>query len=170
MFSTVTFDTVRENTALPFGGEYHENGMRVTSASFNALIGDPLLMIPTNAVYFHGGGEYIEFSMLNGALFDLLSLDLITNVRPDRLIATSKNTAFIPVSPFGLTGAVSPIVFSGPEYSNLQWFRISTIHFATEVDNVTFQSNAVPEPSATLLLAGSLVGVLGYAWLRKQEA
>ena len=125
--SLVTFDTVPENTALPFGGEYHENGMRVTSASFNALIGDPLLMIPTNAVYFHGGGEYIEFSMLNGALFDLLSLDLITNVRPDRLIATSKNTAFIPVGPFGLTGAVSPIVFSGPEYSNLQWFRISPI-------------------------------------------
>jgi hypothetical protein len=125
--SLVTFDMVPENTALPFGGEYHENGMRVTSASFNALIGDPLLMIPTNAVYFHGGGEYIEFSMLNGALFDLLSLDLITNIRPDRLIATSKNTAFIPVGPFGLTGAVSPIVFSGPEYSNLQWFRISTI-------------------------------------------
>jgi len=164
--SLVTFDTVPEGTVLPFGGEYHENGMRVISASYNSLIGDPLLMIGTNGVYFHGAGEYVEFSMLNGSSFDLLSLDLITNVRPDRLIATSSNPTFVSIGPFGLDGAVSHIIFSGPEYSTLQWFQIGTMHFGTEVDNITFQSYAVAEPT-TLLLWGTTA--LGFGLLRARR-
>ncbi len=153
--TTVTFDTVPDGTPLPYGGTYCESGMIATSYSNFSSFSDPLNWFPTNALYFHGNNQdlgqwdanvikpyhaYIEFRMANGSRFDLQSLDIGTNQNsgtPERRwIQTSAGATFWPILPDG--GTVTTLNFSGPDYSNLEWFRVGTVWFATEVDNITF--------------------------------
>ena len=178
----VSFDTVPEGTAMPNGGTYYENGMQATSHSDYSVLQDSLSMLPTNALYFHGNdgagantagvigpnNAYIEFREIDGSHFDLLSLDLVSGgnfgTPSRRWITTSAGGA--PFWPqFGDSARVVPLTFSGAAYSDLDWFRVGTVWFATELDNIAF--NVVPEPGTAALLAMGALGFLGAARRRR---
>jgi hypothetical protein len=158
----VTFDTFSfSQPAIPFPYDsvYTENGMMVISRSHYAGLGDNfhspfVVSVTSNTVYFHGVDEYIEFRLVNGSRFNLLSLDLFTNGYSGRTLETSA------AANLALPNDSGHVSFSGPEYSNLEWFRARTSWFATELDNITF-SSAIPIPSSLLLFGSGLVGLIG---------
>ena len=148
---TMTFDEVLAGTSIPYGESYTENGMMVTSYSYNSEIGDPLKGNPTNALYFHGGGLSIAFNMVGGYHFDLISFTYYTNGWGDgRWIETSKGVKLY------LQGVLTPkiINFSGSGFTDIEWFSVVTPGFAIEVDtiNVNSYSTSVPDTSVMLLL------------------
>jgi hypothetical protein len=113
-------------------------------------------------LYFHGTGDYIEFSLVGGMHFDLNSFWLVTNGFIDRWIETSKSAGQVNI---GYPIVWMEMTFSGPEYSDLEWFRIGTPWFATEIDAITV--TPVPEPSS--VVAWGLVS-LGFAsWCRFRQ-
>lgn len=179
----ITFDSVVDGTPLANGGTYTENGMKATSHSNYSQFSDAINMLPTNALYFHGNDSndayspagiigvnnaYIEFSMADGSTFDLLSLTLVSGgnygTQKRRWVTTSAGAEYWPL--FQDTAVVVPLTFSGSSYSNLDWFRVGTVWFATELDNIAF--NVVPEPGTTALLAMGALGFLGGAARRRR--
>ena len=160
MAAIVTFDTfpfAQPAISFPYDSVYTENGMKVISRSNNAGLGDNfyspfVVKVTSNTVYFHGVNEYIEFRMVDGSRFNLLSLDLFTNGYYGRTLETSAGAVL------ALPNTSGHVSFSGQEYSNLEWFRAGTGWFATELDNITF--SAVPIPSAIWLLGSGLVGLV----------
>ncbi len=124
---------------VPNGGEYVEAGMKVTSFSDNSQIGDPLLIGTSgNWFYFHGREQYVEFRRVDGALFDLTSFDLASNGYADRWLETSAAAARITL-PTNHAAQLqqSHFPFVGFDYEDLEWFRVGTPWFATQVDNVS---------------------------------
>ena len=144
---------------MPIGTTYVESGMVVTSFSDNASVGyDPLTWNPTGgALYLHGTNQYVEFRMANQSTFNLNSFDFMTNIGPldSRWIATS--TGWSEPLP---SVHLQTLNFTGPNYSNINWFRVGTSDWATELDNVNF--TATPEPSTYILLSIAL-GAVGFA-------
>lgn len=175
--TTVTFEDVAAGV-LPFGGTYTENGMKVTSYSDYSQIGDPLGWNPTgNALYFHGEFQYVEFSMTDGSLFNLLSFDFLTNGSSNvRWIETSKTSSdpnerlylngvtSIYAGTWIYVGTLDNLTFSSTEFQDIGWFRIVSAGRATEMDNVVFELSSandsvpIPEPSTIILLG---IGILG---------
>jgi hypothetical protein len=163
--SIMTFGTGPETNpavALPYQRTYIENGMVVTSYSHFSAIGDPLFGNPIqygNALYFHGTNEYVEFRMADGSKFDLNSFDLMTNLYLGRYIQTSKGYSQ------ELPGVLfQTLTFSGDHYSDLDWFRIVTPWFATQVDNINFTSrqtgSSVPLPPSVLFLGSGIMALI----------
>lgn len=73
--------------------------------------------------------------MVDGSLFDLQSLDFLTNwFTNNRWLETS--TGKTTLLPGYIT--VTTIPFPGIDYSNLEWFRVGTPWYATQVNNITF--------------------------------
>jgi hypothetical protein len=180
------FDTVPDGTPMPYGGTFVQNGMKATSYSNFSILSDndALKMLPTNALYFHGNdgadsyapaatigpnNAYIDFRMVDGSKFDLLSLDLVSGGNygtPERRwITTSAGSTYWPL--FQDTLVVVHLTFSGSNYTQIDWFRVGTQWFATELDNVTFN---VPEPAT--IIVWSLLGGLAVAagWRRWRKA
>ena len=169
----VTFDTVTPPVHVPYLGFYTENGVRLTSYSQDSFITDWLYVLGSSGIYFdsvYGYNEYIEFSMDDGSTFDLVSFVLATNGNYGnsnaRWLETSAGAldywTFLPFS----TATATPLNFSGSLYSDLTWFRVSTVYFATELDDVVVNSHseAVPEPGSLSL---AVLAVLALLSLRK---
>ena len=158
--SMVTFDTVPAGTPIPYGGTYSENGMIVTSYSDYSQIGDPLTGSPSNAFYFHGSGQYIDVRMVENYYFDLLQLDYKTNGFSDyRWIETSAGALMYLPGVYPLTTVNLP----SEGFTNIEWFRVGTPYFATQVDNIYFESTGImtPTPSSIMLLVTGLFGIAG---------
>jgi len=118
--SVMQFETTPH--ALPSGTTYEESGMVLTSYSDSASVGyDPLTWNPTGgALYFASTGRYVEFRMADQSRFNLNSFDFMTNGYTDaRWIETStgwsENLPGVHLQTFN---------FSGPNYSNIDWFRV----------------------------------------------
>jgi cysteine-rich repeat protein len=128
--------TSAQQGAIAFGGTYTESGLVATSQSHYSSIGDPIGGSTNKALYFHGTNEYILFNLADGSNFDLLSFDFLTNGFGNvRWLETS---AGVHISLPGYT-TWTTIPFSGASYSDIQWFKIGTPWYATEVDNVNFR-------------------------------
>lgn len=121
---------------------------------------DELFAGDTDPLYFHGTGDYIEFRLVGGSHFNLNSFRIVTNSET-RWVETSNSAG--PVH-FGGPWVWTEMTFSGPEYSDLDWFRIGTHWPATEVDAITV--TPVPEPPS--VVAWGLVS-LGLAIWRRQS-
>ena len=166
MATSMTFDAGPAGP-LPFGGTYAENGMVVTSYSDNAQIGTPLGVNPTgNGLYFHGVDQYVEFAMVDGSTFDLNSFDFLTNGFTDNRWVEASSGAFQ-----YLPGVVDwqTFTFAGTGFQSIEWFRVGTPWFATEMDNVNFTSSEpspVPEPATFTLMSVGLAGI-GFGKRRK---
>ena len=150
----MTFNSVAEGTGFPFSSTYRENGMVAFCQSHNSQFGDPLNGAPTAALYFHGTGEYIEFSMEGGAPFTLLSLELLSNGFVSRWIQTS-GSGGTNIN-IGMPTSLAVIQFSGPQYTNITWFRVGTPYYATEVDNITILPAAPPPVSMVYPTNGAM--------------
>lgn len=122
---------------------------------------DELFAGDTDPLYFHGTGDYIEFSLVGGTHFDLNSFWIVTNSET-RWVETSKSAGQVT---FGGPWVWTEMNFSGPEYSDLDWFRIGTHWPATEIDAISV--TPVPEPSS--LLAGGLLSLGVAAWSRSRQ-
>jgi hypothetical protein len=152
---TLTFDTAGP---LPNGGTYVEQGVVVTSHSDFSSIGDPLGWSPHgNALYFHGAGQYVEVRMSDGFKFDLTSLVLMTNGYTDgRWVETSTGAI-----QYMLGVHTAQMNFSGPGFKGIEWFRIGTPGYATEVDDIVITPLGPPvdpNPLNTSILAGPAEG------------
>lgn len=137
----MAFDAVPEGTGFSFNATYQENGIVAVSKSHYSSFGDPLNGTPTTALYFHGTGEYIEFSVVGGGSFDLLSFDLVSNGYQSRWIETSRSGGTLPI---GLPVTLTHLEFSGSPYTDITWFRVGTPWFATEVDNIVVSAGPPP--------------------------
>jgi hypothetical protein len=130
---SLTFETVPPGL-LPFGATYTESGMEATSFSGFSELGDPFGRNPTgNALYFHGTGQYVEFRLADRAPFDLTSFDVLTNGFTDERGVTASSGATQTFS-----GAPQQTVTLGAGFQNIEWVRIGTPWFATQLDNVSF--------------------------------
>ena len=155
----MTFDTgVPFGTPIHRGGTYTGNGLMVTSYSDFSQIGDPLGGTgANNGFYFHGVNQYIEFKMVGGYRFDLLSLDQKNNHYAPRWVVTSAGA----VVNLSMSYPVITEIFSGPGFTDIEWFRVVTAGNATWVDNISFLSSyvSIPDASIMILLGSSLFGL-----------
>ena len=136
----MTFENVPTGTSMPFGSVYDESGIRATSLSHNASIGNPLGGVP-NGFYLHGNQQYVEVKMIDESLFDLQGLELLTNGGP-RELKTSKGDSFFLKPAYWVNTSYK---FSGPEYTNLSWIRVISNGGATQVDNIELISPSSPD-------------------------
>jgi hypothetical protein len=167
--ATITFGSATVG-AFDCGTSYYEAGYKVTSHSWYSSFGDPLNGLPNDpGLYFHGNGgpdtagvinswnAYIEFSQVEGLPFDLKGIDLLSGGNYGtwnrRWITTSAGAEYWPNFNSD-TQVTRHFDFSGPLYSGITWFRVGTVWYATEIDNV----NVVPEPCTMSFVA---LGVLG---------
>ena len=167
----MTFENVPTGTSMPFGSVYDENGIRATSFSSNASIGDPLRGGAPNAFYLHGNQQYVEVKMIDGSSFDLHGLELITNGYGPRELKTSKGDSFF-LNP--TANVITPYDFSGPEYTNLSWIRVISQGNATQVDNIDLKVTGLTISTLTLSslqlnvessqMLNAIVGTSPYFW------
>jgi len=173
---TMNFDSVAHGTDIANGGTYIENGMKITSFSDYSQIGSPLSdptnLFNNNGFYFHGTNQYIKFEMVDGSSFNLLNFDLATNGFTPRWLKTSYSPTTNITLPNTPT-TYSTIIFSGPEYTNITWFSVHTAWYATELDNITIDTNTspapVPEPATMFLFGTGLAGLVRTKLRRKKK-
>jgi hypothetical protein len=153
---TMSF-TPGNGSSLPVGGTYSENGILLKSFSYFNSITTGALNTPTPSFYFDGQNgspppgfnAYAEFSLVNGANFNLNSIDLKTNAFQHRVIVTSNtngNTVDV-----GSPTSLTTIPLSGTAFTNITWFRVlNPGGFATQIDNVVLtQASASPPTQAS---------------------
>ncbi len=163
MAASMTFD-VGPECPIAFGETYTESDMVVKSYSHYSSIADHLGWNPSgNALYFHGTNEYVEFRMVDNSKFDLISFDLLTNGHTNlRFVETSlgihQNLPGVRFQTFS---------FSGDSFQGIEWFRVGTPWFATEIDNVNF--TPTPVPASIFLFGTGLVGLFGVARRRNKK-
>ena len=167
----MTFENVPTGTSMPFGSVYDENGIRATSFSSNASIGDPLRGGVPNAFYLHGNQQYVEVKMIDGSSFGLHGLELIANGYGPRELKTSKGDSFF-LNP--AANVITPYDFSGPEYTNLSWIRVISQGNATQVDNIDLKVTGLTISTLTLSslqlnvessqMLNAIVGTSPYFW------
>ena len=152
---TMTFDSIAEGTAFARNAVREENGIRAVCHSDYSSFADPLNGFATTPLYFHGTGHYIEFSLVSGGTFDLISFWLTSNGYASRWVETSKTAGQI-----GIPGYTSPtlISFTNAEYRGITWFRIGTPWYATEVDSVTVDEGVIDSPPASFELQSPTQG------------
>ncbi len=157
--TVMTFDTVPFATPLPNGRSFTECDMIVTSFSDFSSIGTPLPGPPGNNLYFHGTDHYMEFRTLDGSRFDLHSLDFITNgFTSARSLETSNgHHEDLP----GYT-TLTTINFAGTGVEDLEWFRIRTPWFATQMDNVTVTTTTECPTACGEVLVPSIYGGMDF--------
>jgi hypothetical protein len=159
---------------LAYGASYTESGLKATSYSnySQLLASGGLPWYLSNGLYFHGTNEYIHFEMSNGSTFDLLSLVMVTNgnyTNPTpRTIYSSKGGSVAPVLPDAQPGVVATIPLGGADFTGISWFEVSTVWFATEVDDITIQTQSdVPEPGSLALVGSALLGLVVFRCNRR---
>ncbi|MBU0678856.1 MAG: hypothetical protein KJ626_12155, partial [Verrucomicrobia bacterium] len=146
------FDGITEGTSFARDAVYEEDGIRVVCHSDNGTFSDSLNDFETTPLYFHGNGQYVEFSRTNGAPFDLRSFRFTSNGSNPRWLETSKTAAEVDI---GMPTEATLLELEGEEYEDITWFRViaayAASYTATEVDDVTVGFVVTNAPGAFAL-------------------
>ncbi len=121
-----------------------------TDVTFGTFLGDPALFEAITLVDFSAGG-LLELSLLSSIALDAIQPDAFT-------LATLEFT--------GIGVGTSPLNLENVVLSDALGFVISNPTLENASVNVIA---SVPEPSPSLLMGISLLGLLGYGWRQRRK-
>lgn len=130
---------------------YSEAGMNMTSSTVWNWPGTEMA---------HMDGGIATFQLANGGNFDLTSVEMINagGSGPGRFEAYLNGSLVGVVDIPGNAG-----VFNfGPQFQNIDEFRVSVPNGHFTYDNINFTAAAVPEPATLTAMGLMLVGGVGY--------
>lgn len=155
--NTMTFEQIG------FTGQYSQDGISYTAYGGDWHVGfwddtDPNL-------HTHGGSAKFD---MGGTAFDLVSLDLITNLSSWAIVTSGGGYYALPYDSWGLPSI--HIDFSTMYgFSDITSFKIVDGFDCLGVDNIETSAAAVPEPSTFVLLGAGLLGAGFFTRRRKQS-
>jgi len=155
-------DTVYVANGYPTNG--YTNGMVSPNNVAYNLLGNPASVYSNTQFDFNGA--YLTAAWSNGLNINVKGYNGATLLYDTTIVVDTFAPTFFNFNYLGVT-KVDFNSFGGTNAGYMPGYTGSATHFA--MDNFTYNSSLVPEPSTLLLLGSGMVGMLGFGMTRSRK-